>query len=79
MKKRASKSKAPARKRGAKTTTKAKSAAKPAGKKRTAKPASATRPAIGPGRREQATIEAAKYTPAPVQSAGWPAFRYPLL
>ncbi|HEV8616680.1 MAG TPA: hypothetical protein VGU22_14415 [Methylomirabilota bacterium] len=74
MKKRASKSKPAARKSAAKASARK----KPAAAKSSARAATAPRGAAAPGRREQAAIEAAKYTPAPLRSTGWPAFRYPL-
>jgi hypothetical protein len=47
-------------------------AAKPAAK--ATPPGAATRP---PARADRAAVEAARYTPRPVQSTGWPPFRYP--
>lgn len=49
-------------------------AAKPAAKAAPPRPAAATRP---PARADRAAVEAARYTPRPVQSTGWPPFRYP--
>jgi hypothetical protein len=69
----------PARKKTDKKTPASKLPAKPPAPaaKPTAKatpPAAATRP---PARADRAAVEAARYTPRPVQSTGWPPFRYP--
>lgn len=68
MKKRAS-----ANKLGAKKTMMPRAAAKPVA-------ARASRPAekSDTAQRAPAESERAKYTPAPLKSDGWPAFRYPL-
>jgi hypothetical protein len=51
---------------------------KRAGKMPATTAASTRSPMATSGRREQAAVEAAKYTPSPLKSSGWPAFRYPL-
>lgn len=67
-----------ARKPAAKKPT-AKSGAAPKRKPPAQKPAP-SRPAAtsrGTAPADRAAVEAARYTPGPVQSTGWPPFRYP--
>jgi hypothetical protein len=79
MKKRAK----PVGKKAAKKSATKKPAAKslPASSKRAqAAKAPPPRPATvarGPATPDRVTVEAARYTPRPVQSTGWPPFRYP--
>jgi hypothetical protein len=55
-------------------TSKSASAKRPSAPKPVAMP---PRAAAAPGARAQREIEAAKYTPTPIEGIGWKPFRYP--
>jgi hypothetical protein len=83
MKRKASKKSAkPAAKRPAKATAK-RSAKVPAARSKAAGTPATTRTTPGPraaaapALKAQATVEAAKYTPAEITGVGWKPFRYP--